>query len=53
MRNLDWQLILFVGSSLAHDYWIYWGLPRIHYWDVKHKNLKIINDDNSDEIKAS
>ncbi|WP_443257759.1 hypothetical protein [Virgibacillus sp. L01] len=40
MRNLDWQMMLFVGSSLLHDYWIYWGLPRVYYWDIKRKNLQ-------------
>lgn len=46
MRNLDWQMILFVGSSLAHDYWIYWGLPQIHYWEVKQES-SINEDDNN------
>ncbi|WP_430785679.1 hypothetical protein VBD025_11785 [Virgibacillus flavescens] len=35
MRNFDWQMILFLGSSFVHDYWIYWGLPRIYYLDIK------------------
>ncbi|MFZ3577760.1 hypothetical protein [Virgibacillus sp. DJP39] len=38
MRNLDWQMIFFVGSHLAQDYWIYWGLPRLYYWDNKLDN---------------
>ncbi|WP_172840514.1 hypothetical protein [Virgibacillus phasianinus] len=45
MRHLDWQLILFVGTSLIQDYWIYFGLPRIHYWDVKHQAIKRNNDE--------
>ncbi|WP_404452765.1 hypothetical protein LG329_01245 [Virgibacillus necropolis] len=53
MRHLDWQMILFVGASLAHDYWIYWGFPRVYYWDVKHKNLKEMNEGNGDDKKAA
>lgn len=32
MKQLDWQMILFVGGYLIQDYWLYWGLPRIYYW---------------------
>ncbi|WP_168927229.1 hypothetical protein [Virgibacillus necropolis] len=53
MRYLDWQMILFVGSSLVHDYWIYWGLPQVHYWDVKHNSLKPVDEDNSEENKVA
>ncbi|MBP1967931.1 hypothetical protein J2Z83_000023 [Virgibacillus natechei] len=40
MKDLDWQMILFVGSSLVHEFWIYRGLPSIYYWDVKREHLK-------------
>lgn len=40
MKQLDWQMILFVGSSLLHDYWIYWGFPRVYFWDIKRKHVK-------------
>ncbi|MFB4169137.1 hypothetical protein [Virgibacillus sp. JSM 102003] len=39
MRHLDWQMMLFIGSSLLHDYWVYFGLPRVYYWDVKRRHL--------------
>lgn len=53
MRHLDWQMILFVGSSLVHDYWIYYGLPRIYYWDIKNSNITETNDNDDDEKKIA
>lgn len=50
MRNLDWQMILFVWSSLAHDYWIYWGLPRIYFWEVKKESLISEDSDNENRV---
>ncbi|WP_277679076.1 hypothetical protein [Gracilibacillus dipsosauri] len=35
MRQIDWTLILFVSSTLLHEYWLLSGLPRIYFWDVK------------------
>lgn len=40
MKHLDWQMIIFVGASLAHDYWIFWGLPRIYFYDMKQEHSK-------------
>lgn len=51
MKQLEWQLILFVGSSLIHEYWIYWGLPKVYYWDAKRKYLKGIKIDNYGDHK--
>lgn len=49
MKEMDWQMLLFVGASLVHDYWIYWGLPRIYYWGMKKRYYNRINvDDDSD-----
>ncbi|WP_165769109.1 hypothetical protein [Virgibacillus profundi] len=53
MRQFDWQMLLFVGTSLAHDYWIIWGLPSVYFWDVKRKNIKQINENDDDEINAA
>lgn len=49
MKNLDWHLVLFVGVSLVHDYWIYWGLPKVYYWDVKREYLNFAKNDNNDK----
>ncbi|SHF54718.1 hypothetical protein [Ornithinibacillus halophilus] len=40
MKNLDWSLILFVGVSLTTEYWNYWGLPRVYYWNLKKEVLE-------------
>ncbi|SDQ57412.1 hypothetical protein [Virgibacillus salinus] len=40
MRHLDWQMMLFIGSSLLHDYWVYWGLPRVYCWNIKRRQLQ-------------
>lgn len=32
MKQLDWQMILFVGGYFLQDVWLYWGLPRVYYW---------------------
>ncbi|MEN2766315.1 hypothetical protein [Ornithinibacillus xuwenensis] len=50
MKSIDWQLILFVGVSTLHDYWIYWGLPRIYYYEMKKEGLSSINSDDDDNI---
>lgn len=37
-KQIDWQMIAFVGLSLLNDYWTNYHLPRIYYWDVNDKN---------------
>lgn len=34
MKYLDWQAILFVGTTLIQEYWIYYRLPQIQYWET-------------------
>ncbi|WP_449540280.1 hypothetical protein [Ferdinandcohnia sp. Marseille-Q9671] len=48
MKQLDVQMILFVGATLVHEYWLHWGLPRVYFWDVRHSHLNKIEDDDSD-----
>ncbi|WP_175631890.1 hypothetical protein [Virgibacillus siamensis] len=38
MDNIDWQMLAFVGTSLVHDYWNYWGLPKVYFWNIYHEN---------------
>lgn len=33
MKQLDWQMIVFVGGYLIQDCWLYLGLPRVYYWN--------------------
>ncbi|MFT4415491.1 hypothetical protein ACLM5H_16675 [Fredinandcohnia humi] len=46
MKYLDMQMLVFVGASLVHEYWLFWGLPRVYYLDVKREHEKTINEDN-------
>ena len=32
VRALDWQLLLFTGLTMAKEYWIYYGMPRIQIY---------------------
>jgi hypothetical protein len=50
VKQLEIQMILFVGATLAHEYWQHWGLPRVYYWDVRHSHLKKIEDDSDEKI---
>ncbi|MCC3357274.1 hypothetical protein [Bacillus sp. REN16] len=50
MKQLEVQMILFVGVTLVHEYWLHWGLPRVYYWDVKHAHLKKIEEDSDKKI---
>ncbi len=43
-------MILFVGATLVHEYWLYWGLPRVYYWDVKRTHLNKMEDEIDDKI---
>ncbi|MFC4184389.1 hypothetical protein [Saccharococcus thermophilus] len=43
MKQMDWQMIYFVGVTLLKEYWCYIGLPRVYYWRI--------NDD--DDRKAA
>jgi hypothetical protein len=38
MKQLDWQLVYFVGASIVQELWLYVSLPQIQYW-------KLTNDD--------
>ncbi|GGB31391.1 hypothetical protein GCM10011409_05970 [Lentibacillus populi] len=53
MKYLDWHMIFFTGVTLVHDYWIFWGLPQIHYWEMKQTYPVIGNDDKDDGNKAA
>ncbi|WP_200801552.1 hypothetical protein [Bacillus sinesaloumensis] len=50
MKQIEIQMILFVGVTLVHEYWLHWGLPRVYYWDVRHNHLKEIEDKNNNKI---
>jgi hypothetical protein len=32
---MDWQMVSFTGLSLLKEYWVYYGLPRMYYWEMK------------------
>lgn len=34
MKHLDWTMFIFVGATMAQDIWLYYGLPRMYYWNV-------------------
>jgi hypothetical protein len=51
MKHLDWPMIIFVGTSMISDYWTYWGLPRIYFWEVKRAHFNHKEDD--DDHKAA
>ncbi len=53
MNNIDWQMIMFVSTSLVHDYWIYWGLPRVYYWDIKYENNNELAEFQKNKSNAS
>ncbi|WP_205520087.1 hypothetical protein [Virgibacillus doumboii] len=44
MKQFDWPMVLFAGVSLVHEYWIFWGLPRVYYWEVKQSYENEAND---------
>ncbi|MFS0864422.1 hypothetical protein [Fredinandcohnia sp. 179-A 10B2 NHS] len=50
MKHVDIQMILFVGASLIHDYWLIWGLPRVYYMDVRKEHLTKEDDDHDDRV---
>jgi hypothetical protein len=35
MKVIDWQMLYFVGMTLIKEYWYFWGLPRVYYWELK------------------
>ncbi|HZG60132.1 MAG TPA: hypothetical protein VEY68_06630 [Anoxybacillus sp.] len=35
MKVIDWQMLYFVGITLIKEYWYFWGLPRVYYWELK------------------
>lgn len=51
MKHIDWQMLFFVGTSLVQEYWIYWGLPHIYFWDAQREHIKQISEENSDDKK--
>ncbi|MGP4072721.1 hypothetical protein ACTWQB_09225 [Piscibacillus sp. B03] len=34
LRNIDWQMVTFVGGTVLKEYWIYYRLPQIYYWET-------------------
>ncbi|HLQ70579.1 MAG TPA: hypothetical protein VK142_02165 [Bacillota bacterium] len=47
MKYIDLQAVIFVGMTLIHDYWIYWGLPRIEYWETYNRCTSDVEDDDN------
>lgn len=43
-KGIDWQMVSFVGASLLKEYWIYYRLPQICYWEI-HENIEESDDD--------
>jgi hypothetical protein len=43
---IDWNIVLFSGSSLLHDYWVTLGLPQVYYFSVE-SSASISNDQNN------
>jgi hypothetical protein len=35
MKQIDWQMVYFVGVTLLKEYWCYIGLPRVYYWRIQ------------------
>ncbi|MEW9676184.1 hypothetical protein ABRT01_08390 [Lentibacillus sp. L22] len=52
MKYLDWNAVFFVGVTLIHEYWLYWGLPQIEYWETK-RMYNSMNNDKDDSNKAA
>ncbi|UOQ48723.1 hypothetical protein MUN88_00740 [Gracilibacillus caseinilyticus] len=44
MKSLDWTMIVYVSSTLLHEYWLLTGLPRIYYWDVKRQHVNKVKE---------
>lgn len=53
MKYLDLHAIIFVGVTLIHDYWLFWGLPQIQFWETKRLYMDIFKDDKDDKNKAA
>ena len=53
MRHIDWHMVFFVGTSVVQEYWIYWGLPRIYFWDVQREYSKQLHKGNGDDNKKA
>ncbi|SEQ33334.1 hypothetical protein [Piscibacillus halophilus] len=34
LRHIDWQMVSFVGASMLKEYWIYYRLPQVYYWET-------------------
>jgi hypothetical protein len=45
MKNIDWQMIYFVGMTLFKEYWYFFGLPRVYYWELKDQYMNPPDDD--------
>ena len=40
LRQMDWQMLSFVGVSLINEYFIHIHLPRIYYWNGQREYFK-------------
>jgi hypothetical protein len=51
---IDWNIVLFTGSSLLHDYWVTLGLPQVYYLTVDDnetkRNKQSPRDESDDKI---
>ncbi|HEU5139673.1 MAG TPA: hypothetical protein VFT51_06845 [Bacillales bacterium] len=34
-ENLDWSLIMFTATSMFHDYWVHFRLPKVYYYEMQ------------------
>jgi hypothetical protein len=46
---IDWDIVLFTGSSLLHDYWVTLGLPQVYYFTSEDNEMKKNKQSPSDE----
>jgi hypothetical protein len=41
LLSVDWNIVLFTGASILHDYWVTLGLPQVYYWQMNEQQETI------------
>jgi hypothetical protein len=47
VKDIDWQMVTFVATTLFNEYLINIRFPRIYYWDVDLEKDKKANNNNN------
>ena len=53
LKQIDWQMLSFIGVSLVNEYMINIYFPKVYYWNGQREYLRKFEQSNVDKDKKA